>query len=69
MSTYRQDVPPVVTIKQWCEDFCESSNLFHQRVRDGEIKIIKRGRRTLIPRDEYLKHEARLLASARKYRR
>ena len=69
MTRPRYDVPPVVTIKQWCEDFSESANLFHQRVRAGEIKIIKRGRRTLIPRDEYLKHEARLLASARKYRR
>jgi len=60
-------VPPVVTIKQWCEDFSESRNLFHQRVRAGEVRIIKRGRRTLIPRDEYLRHVKRLNALARTY--
>jgi len=70
MATVRaENVPPVVTIKQWCEDFSESRNLFHQRVRAGEVRIIKRGRRTLIPRDEYVRHEARLYAMARAYPR
>ena len=58
------EVPPVVSIRRWCEDFSESRTTFYNQVRAGEIKVIKNGRRVLIPRSEYIKHVARLEALA-----
>jgi len=54
------DVPPFLSIKRWCDDFSESRSGFYNRVRAGEVSVIKNGRRTLIPRSEYLKHVERL---------
>jgi hypothetical protein len=55
-------IPPFVSIKRWCDDFSESRSGFYNRVRAGEVKVIKNGRRVLIPREEYLNHRAQLEA-------
>lgn len=58
------EVPPFVDIKRWCNDFSESRSGFYNRVKAGEVSIIKSGRRVLIPREEYLRHIERLHALA-----
>ena len=45
------NVPPFVDIKRWCNDFSESRSGFYNRVKAGEVSIIKSGRRVLIPRE------------------
>ena len=55
-----EQVPPFVSIQRWCDDFSESRSGFYNRVRAGEVSVIKSGRRTLIPRSEYLRHIDRL---------
>ena len=58
------ELPPVVDIKRWCRDFSESRTTFYNLVNSGQVRIIKNGRRTLIPRSEYMKHVRRLEALA-----
>ena len=55
-----EQVPPFVSIQRWCDDLSESRSGFYNRVRAGEVSVIKSGRRTLIPRSEYLRHIERL---------
>ena len=43
--------PKFLTVDEYCAQFHISKATFHRMVKRGQIKVIKKGRRTLIPAD------------------
>lgn len=46
-----QQIPKFLTVDEYCAQFHISKATFHRMVKRGQIKVIKKGRRTLIPAD------------------
>ena len=44
-------IPKFLTVDEYCAQFHISKATFHRMVKRGQIKVIKKGRRTLIPAD------------------
>lgn len=44
-------IPKFLTVDEYCAQFHISKATFYRMVRQGHIKVIKKGRRTLIPAD------------------
>lgn len=44
-------IPKFLTVDEYCAQFHISKATFYRMVRQGQIKVIKKGRRTLIPAD------------------
>ena len=44
-------IPKFLTVDEYCAQFHISKPTFHRMVKRGQIKVIKKGRRTLIPAD------------------
>ena len=42
-------IPKFLTVDEYCAQFHISKATFYRMVRQGQIKVIKKGRRTLIP--------------------